>query len=85
MIIVKHFLLFINNFAIYKDKYHIGYVIGDLYPKSFFFKNFSKLLLMIFYNKMGNVYFNICSPDFIKKTVIVMNKWSWVRLRNYIC
>ena len=29
-IIVKHFLLFINNLAIYKDRYHIGYTAGDL-------------------------------------------------------
>ena len=55
MIIVKHFLLFINNFAMYKDRYHIGYMTGDLYPKIFFFSNFSKLLLMIYYNKVGNV------------------------------
>ena len=25
-IIVKQFLLFINNLAIYKDRYHIGYI-----------------------------------------------------------
>ena len=29
-IIVRHFLLFINNLAIYKDRYHIGYMAGDL-------------------------------------------------------
>ena len=29
-IIVKHFLLFISNLAIYKDRYHIGYTAGDL-------------------------------------------------------
>ena len=39
-IIVKHFLLFITKLAIYKDRYQIGYMAGDLYPKIFFFTNF---------------------------------------------
>ena len=43
-IIVKHFLLFINNFAMYKDKYHIGYTTGDLYPKIFFFSIFFQII-----------------------------------------
>ena len=66
-IIVKHFLLFITDLAIYKDRYHIGYMAGDLCPKIFFFSLFSKLLLIIFHNKAGNVYSNICSPDFADK------------------
>ena len=32
-IIVKHFLLFANKFG-YINRYHIGYVTGDLYPKN---------------------------------------------------
>ena len=66
-IIVKHFLLFITKLAIYKDRYQIGYMAGDLYPKIFFFSNFSKLLLTIFHNKVGSVCSNICSPDFADK------------------
>ena len=66
-IIVKHFLLLITNLAIYKDRYQIGYTAGDLYPKIFFFSNFSKLLLMVFHNKVANVCSNICSPDFADK------------------
>ena len=66
-IIVKHFLIFITNLAIYKDRYQTGYTAGDLYPKIFFFSNFSKLLLTIFHNKVGNVCSNICSPDFTDK------------------
>ena len=38
-----------------KIKYHIGYTIEDF---------FSKLILIKFYNKVGNVCFNICSQDF---------------------
>ena len=34
--IVKHFLLFTNKFGPL-DRYHIGYMTGDLYPKIFFF------------------------------------------------
>ena len=65
-IIVKHFLLFITNLA-YKDRCHIGYTVGDLCPKIFFFSNFSKSLLTIFHNKVGNVCSNICSPGFADK------------------
>ena len=54
-IIVRHSLLFINKLAICKDRYQIGYTTGDLYPKIFLFSNSSKLLLMIIYNKVGNV------------------------------
>ena len=66
-IIVKHFLLFITELAIYKDRYQIRYTAGDLYPKIFFSSNFSKLLLIIFHNKVVNVCSNICSPDFADK------------------
>ena len=65
-IIVKHFLLFNTNLTMYKDRYHIGYMTEDLSPK-IFFSPFFKLLLIIFYNKVGNVCFNICSPDFADK------------------
>ena len=43
-IIVKHFLLFITNLAIYKDRYQIGYMAGDLYPKIFFFSKFFQII-----------------------------------------
>ena len=41
-VVVKHFLLFANKFGSI-DRYHIGYTTGDLYPKIFFFSNFSKI------------------------------------------
>ena len=64
--IVKHFLLLNTNLAMYKDRYHIGYTVED-FSQKIFFSSFSKLLLIKFYNKAGNVYFNICSPDFADK------------------
>ena len=66
-IIVKHFLLFNTNLAMHKDRYHIWYMAGDLSPKDLLLLFFPKLLLIIFYNKVGNVCFNICSPDFADK------------------
>ena len=63
-IIVKHFLLFNTNLTMYKDRYHIGYTVEDLSPK-IFFSSFSQIITnKKFYNKVGNVCFNICSPDF---------------------
>ena len=49
------FPTFTNKFG-YINKYHIGYIIGDLYPKIFFFANFSKIITNLYnYNKVGNV------------------------------
>ena len=28
----------------YKEKYHIGYMVGDLYPKIFFFTKFFQII-----------------------------------------
>ena len=49
------FPTFTNKFG-YINKYHIGYITGDLYPKIFFFANFSKIITNLYnYNKVGNV------------------------------
>ena len=40
------FPTFTNKFG-YINKYHIGYITGDLYPKIFFFTDFSRKLLLI--------------------------------------
>ena len=44
----------------------------DLCLKIFFFSKLSKLLLMTFYNKAGNVCFNICSQDFAEYSNVVL-------------
>ena len=41
-VVAKHFLLLTNKFGSI-DRYHIGYMTGDLCPKIFFFSNFSKI------------------------------------------
>ena len=43
-IIVKHFLLFITNLAIHKDRYHIGYMAGDLFPKDLLLISFFQII-----------------------------------------
>ena len=41
----KTFPTFTNKIWQHINRYHIGYIAGDIYPKIFFFTNFSKLLL----------------------------------------
>ena len=48
-IIVKYFLLFNTNLAMYKDRYPIGYNVEDFSEKIFF--SFSKLSLIKFITK----------------------------------
>ena len=68
IVVVKHFLFFISKF-VYINRYHIGYITGDLYPKIFFFNNFSKLLLncTIITSEKCMILTDICSPDFADK------------------
>ena len=86
IVVVKHFLLFISKF-VYINRYHIGYITGDLCPKIFFFINFFKIInwkVQLQQSGKCMILTDICSPDFADKAIVSDNR-SWVRLRNYTC